>query len=500
LAGGVWSYTRATRKRETLTVLTQSSDYSRRWLVQNVLAKFSEETGIDVELTHYADVGTISAELDELREAGKVPDLIELPLFAGQAFAESGLVGPIEATAKRAGATDEDVRRLRSRMVPQATTAADYLTIAGRRWFFLPRRLDGHVLVYRKDKVAYAASHWEPHVAAINERLATLGYPGLPGHYKLEADPRSWDFYDVLVAGYVWAQADRGNGRVARRSFRYFGAVAELLDLAVALGAAVNDLFGPTHFMTEALEWERARTALGVYHPSMADHERGASESTIVDLFAKGEIYLATMHPRYLREVLSAADDSGHDSPQRDRATQGNLGVAPLPYGALLDSTDSGDAERPPPPQTHRALIEGTLVGILKGSDQPAAAWKLASYLSSVQATGPEDETFFQLPLWKDAPEPSSALGRQVAAALGPALQDAAHLTVPRFADLSTWKHYRDGLLTLLSDKALRQLDPSVRIDPSEHRRAALERALRALGRRLLAASKEQRSASRSAD
>jgi serine/threonine-protein kinase len=469
------------------TVVRLRDDHLR-WFEREVTEPFAAKEGLAVDISTYSEIGALLQQLTRDRLAGTTADLVAVPFIGARAVAEAGLMTPLDEIATRSGVPPEQLGRWRNAFEPDAVAACEYTTVTGRATYYMPRQLETRLLVYRTSKVREAAELWPQYRAGFEQELERLGLPGLPEGYQLEPNPWRWDLFDMLAVGYVWARsaanapdgaasASMGNrrgapgrmaGRIGRRSLRvkYFGLVAELLDLAAALGASPTELKAPSEALVDAIEWETARWALGVYHSSVLDSERGASSTTLIESMRRGEIYAAMLEQQDALLVRGSLDSrespTGGRGPFRDAA--GGLGasselsedldVAPAPEGV---SIRLGDDRLPLRRGGRRALVEGWLWGIPKGAPHPLEAWKLLRHLTSPEVQERESLRFLTISGRRDYMSPSSHFGRRAFEASRLQLAASTLLLPPRYADYGEFERYRESMLSAWSWLVVKQ-------------------------------------------
>jgi serine/threonine protein kinase len=409
------------------------------WMRDRVVTPALEGTPFRAELTNYqGDTSLFERQIQGRADAAEAPDLLMVPLWYGRALVEARYVRSLLGVAPEA--TEQALATIEAETIPSAIGACRYTTIKGSHLYYVPYRMEERYLFYRPSKVATAARHWSAYRNEIESDLRVMGFDGLPSDYELEPDPRSWDLFDVLVAGYTWMRESPGEaGRVPRRSYHYYGTVAELLDLAVAMGAKTDDLLEASQPMVDALEWDMVRRRLGLYHPSAVDAERGASISTVIEAFVKGEVYLATLSPRHLTAILQ-----GGGGGTRAAASLKDLDVAPMPRGVSLRLDALGHPVRE---GSRRSLTEGWLLAVPSTSRAPEVAWRVMTSLLSKKNHEEEMARFPNLPVRKDVVSfPSTLLRRLYVASLAQHA-DGSVVYVPRFSRLEEWNRYYEKLL-----------------------------------------------------
>ena len=103
---------------------------------------------------------------------------------------------------------------------------------------------------------------WKQFARAIDSSLSKINGRGLPAGYDLENDPNEWDFFDIYVAGFVWAHTkfpDGKKSRIAQRGKLYDGMALTLIDRVFECGGDSYSLFNMnSKAVTDAFLWEAA--------------------------------------------------------------------------------------------------------------------------------------------------------------------------------------------------------------------------------------------------
>jgi len=158
---------------------------------------------------------------------------------------------------------------------PIALKMFSFTTITGKKLFFLPRKLETRLMIYRKSKVADAVKNWHKFTGQLNDTLKKENRYGLPKNFQLESNVNQWDYYDVLVASYYWANTEYNGemtARTAHRSKDYSGKVLGLIDRALQLGADqqdIHDMYRFSEAIIDMFHWEAIFRRYNLYSREM---------------------------------------------------------------------------------------------------------------------------------------------------------------------------------------------------------------------------------------
>jgi hypothetical protein len=324
---------------------------------------------------------------------------------------------------------------------PRAIGLCEYPTIVGRELFYLPRKEEVRVLVYRREAVGAAALAFPALRASLEADLLRLHGQGLPQGFVLEADPEEWDWYDLLAISYAMARTPDERGRtmprVARRVHPYWGTVGTMLDMLRALGQA-DPAIGPSQQMTDLVAWEAAYRELGLYHTSMYRDEEVLSGRGLYEAMQRGEVHLTTTHSLGVR-LLAGSPDAALVGYVPDGET--SLGLSTLPRGVSLALDSSGQPLR----QGRKGgLLDGWLWGIPASAPDPARSLALLRHLTSRDSARRETRAFYLQPVRTDVALDGDPLAVRLAAVVAAQMRQDEEALVPRPADATELDRLRD--------------------------------------------------------
>lgn len=367
-----------------MTVYIRMMESQDKWFRENIIKKFEQLHGVKINVRTFENVVDLQQilELDKENTIGlvKTGDSMVTPL------AKKGFM-------MRLNEIDG---------VDVASDLGDYLeeavalgTIDGEP-YYIPRKLETNTLLYLKSAVEDAVANWEPMKDAIQAMFKAENGFGLPSDYTLEADPNAWDWYDLAVAGYYWANTEM-NGmkepRIAHRGKDYAGTTTELVTKAFQAGASQEEVLHMTgQGIVDAYEWEVFMKENGLYNPGM--WEEGWSGGGIWKAMAAGKVYLAFMHQIDAFFIHGGTDPSmtGY------LANPDDMGVAIMPAGASLDMADGKPARM----GKHASQLGGWWWGIPKSTPDAKLSYALARFITNAENHKAEASTFGMMPVRKD--------------------------------------------------------------------------------------------------
>jgi hypothetical protein len=211
---------------KTVHILLKMIPVQESWFIQNIIRPFQRSQGVIVKIHRFADYNDLEKKVKENPSF----DVIKVPMDRAAAFWERNYIAPIAGIADTA-----TLRRIQADyLLPFLATRHDSL-------LYVPRKLESRIMVFRISKVKEAVETYQTHIIALDTALRKLGFRGMPRDYALEKDPNKWDYFDVLVAGYVWAQAEK-EGRVGHRGRNYAGTFLRIVDRAFQFGATRGEI------------------------------------------------------------------------------------------------------------------------------------------------------------------------------------------------------------------------------------------------------------------
>ncbi|OGJ87318.1 MAG: hypothetical protein A2487_03445 [Candidatus Raymondbacteria bacterium RifOxyC12_full_50_8] len=254
--------------------------------------------------------------------------------------------------------------------------------------YLIPRKLETRLMVYRKSKVSDAVANWASMREAIVAALKKDNRFGLPEGYTLEADPNTWDFFDLFVAGYYWAAKEKA-GRIAHRGKKYSGTVTGLMDGIYQCNGTPYDLLNmEADPVADMFTWECVMIKNNVLNKKL--WEAGWSGTDIWQAFKSNEAYLSFM-TQIDCFFLAGGEKSEPYIPPAD------MGIALMPKGASL-TLDANGAE---PERVGRNAVStgGWWWGIPAAAPNPRLVYSFIEYVTGAEVQKKECGKFGMLPV-----------------------------------------------------------------------------------------------------
>jgi maltose-binding protein MalE len=264
----------------SLSLLIKMIPEQETWFVKNIIRPFEKKYVVTVDVRHFLDYD----DLEEKLKADASVDVIKVPMERAETFRERGYVTPISAIADTP--TLEGI--VRDFVLPPLATANEAL-------YYIPRKLETRIMVYRVSKVQEAVQKYKNYLPALDKALRQFNGKGMPEGYALEADPNQWNYYDMLMAGYVWARQDSTSmnpGKVGLRGKNYAGTFLGLIDRAFQFGAIRGEIpYLSSKPVTEVFTWECLYAKFNVYNRRMFDDAWTGTD--LWKAFGEESIYLS---------------------------------------------------------------------------------------------------------------------------------------------------------------------------------------------------------------
>ena len=206
-----------------MTVLIRMMDVQDLWFREK-MRQFERENQVKINVVTFDQVEDLRQMIAlEIKNRKKNIGLIKTPLEMVYPLISEEYLIPLEEIVG-AGQLERD-------LAEYLDQAKEVGTVEGKV-YYIPRKLETHLLFYLKSKVQDALDGWQRDRAEIDAMLREANGYGLPAGYDLEQEPREWDFYDIAVLAYFWANHPYQGltiPRVAHRGKRYHGTVNELI-------------------------------------------------------------------------------------------------------------------------------------------------------------------------------------------------------------------------------------------------------------------------------
>jgi hypothetical protein len=248
-----------------------------------------------------------------------------------------------------------------------------------------------------KSKVKDAVKNWEEDKDEIDAMLKGANGYGLPAGYRLEPDSKQWDYYDLVVLSYFWANHryhDITMPRFAHRGKRYSGTVNELITRIFQLGGEKEDiLLMDTQPVRDLFQWESFFIHNRLYHPGM--WEQAFSGGDIWKAISTGEVFMCYLHQIDLFFVHGGS----HPTMTGYLSRPSDLGVSIMPKGVSLELTEDGIPKRE---GGHLSNLYGWWWGIPVTSPDAELSYRLARFITSREFQIEECSRFGMFPIRKD--------------------------------------------------------------------------------------------------
>jgi class 3 adenylate cyclase/maltose-binding protein MalE len=388
-----------------ITILIRMMESQEIWFQENIIKEFEKQNRCKVIIRRF---GADHELVEILRKEGEVWEksnvsLVKTPLHLTLILHKEGLVKTYEDTLSdlefSKSEIDSWLQKIMDEFDPVALKFSRFSTITGEKLHFLPRKLDTRLMIYRKSKVADAVKNWHKFKSQINANLKRENGYGLPKNYKLESDVNKWDFYDLLVVGYYWANTEydgEKTARIAHRSKNYSGTVIGLIDRASQFGASKEDICNmhkSSDAIIDMLYWESIFRKYNLYCKGMWQ-EDGWYGYDIYKGIKNGKVYLAWMHQLDCMLIYGAE----HLGIKGFLTEKEDLGVSIVPQGVSFGLKKDGLPQRTGTRKTHTS---GWFWGIPKNSPEPELAYKLAMFITSYEYHLEESKNFYLIPIRK---------------------------------------------------------------------------------------------------
>ncbi len=383
------SFTCQKRVEKTeITVLIRMMDIQDLWFREK-MKEFERENEVKINVVTFDQVEDVRQMIDlERKSKRKKIGLVKTALEMVYPLTKEDYLIPLEEIV--------DSLQLKNDLKEYLSEAIEVGTVDGKV-YYIPRKLETYLLFYLKSKVRDVLDNWEKDRAKIDAMLKEVNQYGLPAEYQLEEDPKEWDFYDLLVLSFFWANNPYHGitmPRVAHRGKRYAGTVNELTTRIFQLGGDKQDILSvDTDPVCDLFLWESFFIKNQLYHPGM--WEQAWSGGDIWRAISSGDIFLCFLHQIDLFFVHGGSDPTmtGYLSDPSD------LGVSIMPRGVSLELTEDGEPQRE---GGHTSNLYGWWWGIPKTSPDPQTSYKLARFITSKKNQIEECSRFGMFPVRND--------------------------------------------------------------------------------------------------
>ncbi|WP_094550439.1 extracellular solute-binding protein [Petroclostridium xylanilyticum] len=375
-------------KGKQMTIYIRMMDMQDKWFRENIIVPFEKKYGVKITVNTFEKEADLKNIL-ELDKDKKTIGLVKTPHMMLNPLVKYGLMASLEEAA--GDKVKEDLKEYTEQSLELAT-------IDGKV-YYIPRKLETNTLLFLKSKVKDAVDNWEKMKEPINEMFKKENGVGLPADYKLEADPNEWDWFDLAVVGYYWANTEydgKKEPRIAHRAKKYEGTTVEMLTKIYQMGGKPEDVLKMnTQLVKDMFGWEVFFKKNNLYNPAM--WEEAWSGGGIWNAMAAGKVYLAFMHQ------IDAFFIHGGTNPEMTGylANPDDMGVAIMPKGVSLEMKDG----KPVREGEHASQMAGWWWGIPKASPDMKLSYELARWITNKENHKKEVETFGMMPVRKDMME-----------------------------------------------------------------------------------------------
>jgi hypothetical protein len=369
-------------KRPQMKVLISMLGQQEAFFRNEVAPEFQKSEKVKLEILHYS---TDSITQTIGRYPGQV-GLVKIPFDKSRALMSEEYLKPIDSFL-----TEEQMKEFRETFLLTSLGSAD-----GKQ-YLIPRKFETRLHVYSASMVADAVGQWRGRREAIDSEVKQINGYGLPATYTLEPYPGEWDYFDIFVAGWIWAHTEYGGktvGRVAHRGRRYSGTSLGLIDKVFQCGGDSTAVLSMNHdAVTEMFFWEAVFASYGIYNKRMWEEEW--SGTSIWEGIADGEVFSSQM----TQIDCFFIHGTGTDSLFGFMETPEDMGVATMPRGVSMMVDEGGD-----PLWTGKKSITtgGWWWGIPADAPMPEKSYALARFITGTQVQMQEANRFGMIPVRKD--------------------------------------------------------------------------------------------------
>jgi ABC-type glycerol-3-phosphate transport system substrate-binding protein len=461
-----------------ITILIRMMQHQENWFIENILREFEEKNHCKVVIKRFKndqDLITILQSEGYEKSSDNV-SLVKAPMFLTLGLYKEGFLDTFEDILMKQQFNKTKINswlhKIEDEYDPISLKMSSFITITGKKLFFLPRKLETRLMIYRKSNVADAVKNWHKFAVQLNDILKKENGYGLPKNYNLESDVNKWDYYDVLVASYYWANTQYNGemtARTAHRSLNYSGTVLGLIDRALQLGADqqdIHDMYGFSEAIIDLFHWEAIFRRYNLYSTEMWQGD-GWSGSSIYEGIKKNRVFLAWMHQLDIL-LICGSEQMGIKGYLDNKE---DLGFAIMPLGVSFELTEDGLVKRT---GTRKAHTSGWLWGIPKNASEPDLALKLALFITGYKPHLEESKNFCLIPVRRDVHDALNAdlksnWKKNVYAKSTEQLRLNGENFVPKFKTLGDYQKflndYYDAFEEIIIKKRYRLEGPHARID-----------------------------------
>ena len=384
------------KPKTEMTVLIRMMDIQDLWFREK-MKEFEKQENTKLNVVTFDKVEDVKRMIElEFKSGEKRIGLVKTAYEMVYPLAREGYLTSLKEIV--------DSAQLKIDLSEYLPLALDIGTIDGEV-FYIPRKLETYLLFYLKSKVEDVLNNWEKDREVIGGMLKKVNGYGLPRDYILEKDPNRWDFYDLLVLSYFWANNSYQGlllPRMAHRGKKYAGTTNELFTRVFEMGGDKNDILRmDTDPVVDMFLWEGFFVNNNLYNPGM--WEQSWSGGGIWKAISEGQVFLAFMHQIDLFFIHGGSDPTmiGYLKDPED------LGISIVPAGVSLELDNKGNPKRK---GDHNSNLYGWWWGIPKTSPSPELSYKLARFITSKTNQIEECSRFGMFPVRIDVVEEISEI------------------------------------------------------------------------------------------
>jgi ABC-type glycerol-3-phosphate transport system substrate-binding protein len=352
------------------------------YFAKEIIPGFDRENKAATKVVHYENTAELEKVLAD--HAGRAA-LVKIPFDKSKVLIRSNKLKPLDSFLSAA-----ELQEFRSTFLLTSLGTYD------DKQYLVPRKFETRIMVYCKSKVADAVSRWRTLKDAIDFDMKKINGYGLPATYSLDEDPNKWDFFDVYVVGWIWANTSYDGKiipRIGHRGKKYSGTSLRIIDRVFQGGGdSTQALTMNGDAVTDAFMWE-AVYAASVYNKRM--WEEAWSGTEIWKAFRDGDVYLAFM----TQVDCFFIHGTGQDGLDGFLADPDDMGVAVMPQGCSVMLDPNGASLRE---GGKSVTTGGWWWGIPVSTPDARLSYSMARYITGTQSQIQDCSRFGMIPVRKD--------------------------------------------------------------------------------------------------
>ena len=370
-------------KKKEMTILIHMTEAQTKFFIEEVVKTFEKENDIKINVISAPNIDEIEKIL--LTHKDKI-SLVKIPFIHSWSLVRKDLIVPLNDVLGK---------------YDLGFFYNDYiLTWFGQKddtQYFLPRKYETRILVYRKSKVLEAFNAFGTYKDTVNSFLEQINGYGLPYNYMLERNPTQWDFYDIFVLGFIWSQLkfnDTIMPRVAHRGKKYSGTALRVIDRVYQCGGdSIVFLRMDGSPVIDAFEWEALYTYANIYNNKM--WEQGWSGTNIWEGFASEDVFLSFLTQIDCVYLIGTGKD-GINGYIKDKS---DIGMTLMPTGCSVQLDEHGNVLRK---GTKSTTTGGWWWAIPKSCPDLNLTYRFYEFITSRSVQLEECTRFGMIPVRKD--------------------------------------------------------------------------------------------------